>query len=426
MNITVKQVLEQVLRSLAAPTDPDQHPRPRSRFVRFLTWLTLPLGLLTLVVVIDVGRHFGGVDIPVLVSAVGAAVAVALLGRRALLAWRVSIVICVMWFVPSLSAPEGQHVWPWPLTIVLAASFLIVTMRYRRAVAWGTWGWTALVLLLGGRGAAGVGWLLALTVVAVVVDARRQRSRAQVEARLEREARARQEERSVVLEERARIARDLHDVVAHHMSMVAVQAESARFRLDGLDDATLAELASIAGSARAALSDVRGILTVLRGDGEAERAPQPTLAELADLVDASRNAGAQVRLDVTGARRGLPAVLEISAYRIVQESLANAARHAPGAAVVVTVHYGEHELAVTVSNGPPPGLPARGEPVAGDGGHGLTGMVERAELLGGRLRAGPDDDGGFQVEAHLPVPLAPTRASHPALDAPPTLEEVEQ
>ena len=394
MNIPVKRALDEGLRSFAAAADPDRHPRPRSRFARFAAWLTLPLGVLAFVVTVDVGRHFNAGDIPVLLTAIALAVAVALLGRRALLAWRMSIVVGCIWLVPTLSVTGGQFAWPWPLTVVLVANFLLVTMRYRRAVAWGAWGWTALVLVFGGRGASGVGWLLAVSAVAAVVDARRQRSRAQAEARLEREA-------------RARIARDLHDVVAHHMSMVAVQAESARYRLDGLDEPARAEFESIAGSARAALADVRGILTVLRdGSGAVERAPQPTLAGLPDLVDAARNAGANVRLELAGTRRELPAALEISAYRIVQESLANAARHARGAAVVVTLHYGEHELAVIIENGRLPAGPARSMTVTGDGGHGLIGMSERAELLGGRLTADPRAGGGFRVEAHLPTPAA--------------------
>ena len=190
------------------------------------------------------------------------------------------------------------------------------------------------------------------------------------------------------------------------MSMVAVQAESARFRLDGLDEPARAEFESIAGSARAALTDVRGILTVLRGGADAERAPQPTLAGLDTLIDAARSAGADVSLEIDGERRELPAALEIGTYRIVQESLANANRHAPGAAVVVSLHYDEHELALTVRNARPPGAAIERSAPAGEGGHGLTGMRERVDLLGGRLSTGPTPDGGFLVEAHVPTPAA--------------------
>ncbi|MDQ2625023.1 MAG: histidine kinase, partial [Actinomycetota bacterium] len=198
---------------------------------------------------------------------------------------------------------------------------------------------------------------------------------------------------------------------AHHMSMIAVQAESAPYRLAGLDEPVRAELESIAESARAALSDVRGILTVLRdGADAAERAPQPTLADLEGLADAARSAGATVALEVTGARRPLLTAVEIGVFRIVQESLANAARHAPGAAVVVHLAYGDRSVEVSITNEAPRKASDDGGGRAGAEagrtearGHGLVGMRERATLLGGEVLAGPTDDGGFRVHARLPL-----------------------
>ncbi|NLF03487.1 MAG: sensor histidine kinase [Actinomycetales bacterium] len=402
----------------AAAAEPDQHPRPRRRAARFATWLTIPLGLFFMLVVIDEHAWIRPNASALLVlTGTASAVAVALLGKRALLGWRIVTVATAVWLTPGMNV-LGPFAWPMSQMFVVVPAFLLATFRYRRTVAWGVWGWTALLLVLGGflagSPSSGAGWALSLLAVTAVVDATRVRRRAQAEVSAEREARVRQEEHSLVLEERARIARDLHDVVAHHMSMIAVQAESAPYRIAGLDDAARAELASIADSARAALSDVRGILTVLR-DGEAapERAPQPALDDLETLIGAARAAGASVSLQVTGSRRALATTVEIGAYRIIQESLANAARHAPGAAVVVGLAFGDHHLEVTVTND----APAAGEGADDDGrpgadgleeagqtgGHGLVGMRERAALLGGEVEAGPTADGGFEVRATLPV-----------------------
>lgn len=404
---------------------PDRHPRPRLRVSRFSSWLTVPMALWVLPVVFDEGREVVGLGRGVLLlSAVVGTLAFALLGKRALLGWRLVAASSALWLTPGFSAEYGPFEWPTALTITLVCAFLLTTFRYERQVAWGVWGWTAILLVLGGGLFIGLFWSSFLLAVTVVVDAVRLRRRAQLEAVVERELRARQEEHSLVLEERARIARDLHDVVAHHMSMIAVQAESARYRLPDLPEGALAELDSIAGSARAALADVRGILTVLRdGSAAAARAPQPTLSGLEELVENARQAGATVSLEVSGARRPLLAAVEIGAYRIVQESLANAARHAPGAAVVVHLAYLDRHVEVTVTNEAPPRaggprskvLPADdGEggatappplelPRASEGGHGLVGMRERAALLGGEVAAGPTDEGGFRVHARLPL-----------------------
>ncbi|NLF06059.1 MAG: sensor histidine kinase [Actinomycetales bacterium] len=370
---------------------------------------TLPFALLVLPLTFDLAYELpAGADAVVTVSAIGSTLATVLLGRRALLAWRLAALTCAAWFVSGVSSPGSPFAWPWPQALVLIASCALVTLRYERAVGWSVWAWTAVLLLVGGPGPGGVVWALALVGLVVVVDARRQRARAQEEAAAEREARARQEEQNLVLEERARIARDLHDVVAHHMSMVAVQAESAPYRLGGLDEKVQAELASIAQSARAALTDVRGILNVLRDGSDAARAPQPTLDGLEVLLGTARTAGGTVTLEVSGERRPLPAAVEIGAYRIVQESLANAARHAPGAAVEVRLDFGTDRLVLTVANGPADAV--RGdtgrETSATRAGHGLVGMRERALLLGGELSAGPRPDGGFEVSATLPTEVA--------------------
>jgi len=211
-----------------------------------------------------------------------------------------------------------------------------------------------------------------------------------------------EQQRRAVLEERARIAREMHDVVAHHMSMIAVQAETAPYRLPGMTGPTRDEFTAIAGAARAALADMRRLLGVLRSETErAQRSPQPDLADVAEMVDSARRAGLDVDLR-TDPRLATHAVAEpvgLAAYRIVQEALTNAGRHAPGAKVQVELQTTVARLVVRVSNGPARLAADRDRST---GGHGLVGMRERAELLGGTFTAGPDGRSGFVVTAWLP------------------------
>jgi signal transduction histidine kinase len=207
--------------------------------------------------------------------------------------------------------------------------------------------------------------------------------------------------RRAVLEERARIARELHDVVAHHMSLIAVQAETAPYRLSDLPESARAEFGSLSDAAREALTEMRRLLGVLRHDQPAGLAPQPQLSDLPALVDAARRAGVPVELTVSPALDLVPSGVAVCAYRIVQESLSNSSQHAPGAAVTVSVGHDAGAVLLRVANGP--GGPA-GPSRNGHGpGHGLTGMRERVALLGGSLSAGPAPDGGFVVSAVLPL-----------------------
>ena len=217
--------------------------------------------------------------------------------------------------------------------------------------------------------------------------------------------------------ERARIARELHDVVAHHISMIAVQAETALETTPGLPAAGAKRLTEIAGTARAGLTEMRRLLGVLREDagGAAARHPQPGLPQLAGLIDAAREtSGAGARLIVSGPVAAFDPSVELAAYRIVQEALSNARRHAPGAAVDVELRYGEGTLLLQVrDNGPGPpaghlaegrgGWGLAGHGGAGSPGHGLTGMRERAAAAGGSLRTAAAPGGGFLVEATLPA-----------------------
>ena len=155
-----------------------------------------------------------------------------------------------------------------------------------------------------------------------------------------------------MLEERTRIARELHDVVAHHMSLIAVRAETAPYRLRGLPESARAEFGSLSEVAREALAEMRRLLGVLRDDQPAALAPQPQLADLPALVDAARQAGVSVELSVPAALDQVPSGVGLCAYRIVQESLSNASQHAPGAAVTVSVDHGVAAVLLRVANGP--------------------------------------------------------------------------
>ena len=216
--------------------------------------------------------------------------------------------------------------------------------------------------------------------------------------------------------ERARISRELHDVVAHHISMIAVQAETARLTTPGMSPAGAQRLSSIGDTARAALTEMRRLLGVLREDTEAEaaeRQPQPGLRQLNELLDAAREAsGTGVRLILHGAPVALDPGVELAAYRIVQEALTNARRHAPGAAVDVDLHYLDDRLHMLIrDNGPGPPAALDGGALSGEagaaaagpgGGHGLLGMRERAAAVGGELCTGEAVGGGFLVSASLP------------------------
>jgi signal transduction histidine kinase len=209
--------------------------------------------------------------------------------------------------------------------------------------------------------------------------------------------------------ERARVSRELHDVVAHHISMIAVQAETARLTTAGMPAAGAQRLAAIGDTARSALTEMRRLLGVLREDTRgdvADRRPQPGLRQLRDLLNEARDAsGSGVRLIVAGAVTSLDPGIELAAYRIVQEALTNARRHAEGAAVDVELYYTADALLLRVrDNGPGPS-PASASPSAAPagGGHGLLGMRERAAAVGGELRTGAGASGGFVVEARLPL-----------------------
>jgi signal transduction histidine kinase len=345
-------------------------------------------------------------SLPVLVLVALAVVAPLLVSARyPLLGWRIG------WLGLLLVPLLDERWWggmPWdPVQIlVLLAVLCLAGIRHDRPVLCWLWALTLIPWWLW-AGRNGPGMVIAalgsvaLVTMAVAVDRAGSERRARRALADQAELTELERARLAVLEERARIARELHDVVAHHMSLMAIRAESAPHRLGALPDPVRAEFGSLCASAREALADMRRLLGVLRSDQPPARAPQPGLPDLPALVDKARQAGMAVELSAPPALDRVPASAGVCAYRIVQEALSNAGRHAAGAAVAVSVLQTARTVTLNVTNGPGD---TAGPHVNGHRpGHGLAGMRERVELLGGSLSAGPAPGGGFAVSAVLPL-----------------------
>jgi signal transduction histidine kinase len=380
-------------------------PRPGPRRWRRLRVFAFPIGVLALI-----GLGFGagsyltdsrGMNqFPAIVIAVGSVLPIVLALRAPLMAWRIAF---VMQFVGVIGA-KATDAWPWnPVQIFgfLFVLFVVALTQDSSVTAWVTV-FSVIPAFLFALNANAWGAAILVVVVALLGDqiARPQQSRRVIAE--QEEVNELERARRAVLEERARIAREMHDVVAHHMSMIAVQAETAPYRVADLPDTARAELATIATAARSALADMRRLLGVLRQeDDDTPRAPQPGLADIPDLVATAKRAGVPVTLAMP-AGDGVPEAVGLTAYRIVQEALANAARHAPGGPVRVAGRVQDGRLELAVRNGPAvPGIAPSALPGEGHG-HGLMGMRERATLLGGTLSAGRDENGGYTIAAMLP------------------------
>ncbi|MBM2615736.1 two-component sensor histidine kinase [Actinoplanes sp. LDG1-06] len=355
------------------------------------SWLTGVFVLLGLGTALLVHDHLAGMPAPVkLALAAGAGLPVALLPRHVLAAWRIAMVATLL-NLPVEIAPGGLD-WPWhPLQpVLLPALVLLIALRHQtRAVIWAALLTTATMAghLPSHHLPAS---LAAVAVVAVIGDQVRRRLEAQHSLAAERKLTEAEQERSAVLEERARIAREMHDVVAHHMSMIAVRAETAPYRLNDDRSARDSEFVAIAGASRAALQDMRRLLGVLRSDSpDASLAPSPGLTDVPALVHTAADAGLDVTLRWPPEVTATPLVGQ-TAYRIIQEALSNATRHASGAPVRIEATADTRTLTITVHNK----ASTHPTPTPG-GGHGLTGMNERVAAVGGTLRAGPTPYGSF-------------------------------
>ena len=204
--------------------------------------------------------------------------------------------------------------------------------------------------------------------------------------------------RAAAVAERTRLARELHDVVAHSVSVIAIQVQAVRRRLGREHPREAADLAAVETAAREAMAEMRRLFGVLRDDGEeAALAPQPGLGELPRLLDRVRETGVEVALETAGEPVGLPPGLDLAAYRIVQEAVTNALRHSGATRLVVRLAWSAAELEVLVEDD------GRGLAGAGTAGHGLRGIRERAALYGGSLDVGPAGGAGARVHARLPI-----------------------
>ncbi|MFD3696180.1 sensor histidine kinase [Streptomyces sp. NPDC058646] len=353
-------------------------------------------------------------------GALGVAQTVPLLlaATRPLAAWGMVLLADTLGAVLLIRADAvAGHAWPWTPMVIVGYLALMACLGLRESVrtlvgVWLATGAVGAVLGFfqpqGSLNTAALFFVLAGVVLALTGALRGLGDAQQRIAEQEGISEA-ERSRRTLLEERARIARELHDVVAHHMSVITVQADSAPYRLPGMAEPVREEFEAIAASARESLGEMRRLLTVLRGDGanggtgaDGQRSPQPGIGRLQQLVEATVRAGQPVELSLAAAAEGAaPPAVDLSAYRIVQEALANVVRHAPGAPTRVSVTVDEDEVLVLVVNGPARGAVMPLE-VSGTG-HGLVGMRERVRLTGGTLDTGPLPDGGFRVAARLPL-----------------------
>ncbi|MER7838231.1 sensor histidine kinase [Streptomyces sp. NPDC096040] len=334
--------------------------------------------------------------------------------------------------------PDVEFTWPWTSAGIIAQLLvlLLLALRVRTRMSLEALVLTALVTyvlegLWGGAHYQPTGILtIALSTVVVMLGiALRGRREARAELGHQATLTAEERARRTLLEERSRIARELHDVVAHHMSVISIQAQVAPHLVENPPDELRENLDGIRHNALEALTELRRVLGVLRSEspdedapddaGPGPHSPQPTLDRLDTLVENTRAAGLTVTSRIVGERRPLPPGVELSAYRIVQEALSNVLRHAPGATARVEIEYMSYGLLVGVGNT----RPTRPAPASPGAGHGLLGMRERAAMLGGALTAERRPDGGYQVFARLPATTPAEGMAHlyapaPATDAP--------
>ncbi|MFD4240220.1 sensor histidine kinase [Streptomyces sp. NPDC058525] len=323
---------------------------------------------------------------------------------RPVAAWWAAVAMTLV-----LAVIGGGAGWPWSPGSFLSYLTVMVLVTLRTGPRVAAWMWTltlalgfGMSVLLGNGFGTGLPQMAVTSAFALAIASSIQiRRSAKAEVSAQQEVTAVERDKRTLLEERTTIARELHDVVAHHMSVVAIQAEAAPYRVKNPPPELEAAFVTIRENAVAALTELRRVLGVVRSaDYEAPDAPQPTLASLDGLLANVREAGLSVDKTVTGAVRELPQGVELSAYRIIQEALSNTLRHAPGSAASIEVSYVLGGLGIRVVNGPATG-DVRPSPGAG---HGITGMRERVAMLEGEMTAGATAAGGYEVAVFIPVP----------------------
>ncbi|GLY47318.1 sensor histidine kinase [Lentzea sp. NBRC 102530] len=362
--------------------------------------VSFTVGAAVLVFILDLvnppGRY--GWDYPVngwWFTAVAAATVLLTLVRP-LWAWRVAVLLLTV--TPQINwGWSDDWLWPWSPGLVLASLTVLLTVgqNYRQMVlVWVFAVTTGLVWLLFW------GYLPYMLMICAIIGAPLVLGNAMRLRRVADADRAEQRTRADTLEERAVIARELHDVVAHHMSVLALRAGSARYRFTDVPPDLVTEFDEMQSTAREGLTEMRRLLGVLRNsDGVLDTAPQPRVEEIADLVERLRGAGVSISLQTDGDTVHVPDGVALSAYRIVQEALSNAVRHAPGSDVDVRITALAAELRLVVANSAAtePAAPADERPR-----HGLLGMKERVTALRGTFRAETEGN-GFVVAVTLPL-----------------------
>ncbi|MCT9008378.1 sensor histidine kinase [Streptomyces rhizosphaerihabitans] len=460
--------LRGILAELAVPAAAPLPPLSRPRWLRRLPHvvvcvIALGLGLAAMDELSD-GYRLGFPLGTVSGIALGAAIVLAL--WRPVPAWWLSLGATVVAAAAARSdmvaavpgpMPGPGPDWPWSTPAIMAQAFVLflLALRLPTRVAVGALSLTCLATyvlqgLVGGPSYPptamfpgpsypptamfpgpsyhSTGALAVVVFAAVVLLGTALRGRREARTQLVEQASLTEEERArrTVLEERSRIARELHDVVAHHMSVISIQAQVAPHLVENPTEELKENLEGIRQNALEALTELRRVLGVLRsenpedpyglgaGAGVAPDAPQPTLGRLDALVENTRAAGLDVTTEITGEQLPLAPGVELSAYRIIQEALSNALRHAPGSAVKVELWHFPRGLQVRVVNS----RPERPAPPSPGAGHGLLGMRERVAMLGGTLVTSKTSCGGFAVAAFLPGNgPAPTDDDAPTHDA---------
>ncbi|TDD79700.1 sensor histidine kinase, partial [Actinomadura rubrisoli] len=363
--------------------------------------LALRIPILVFLTALTIGFTAGSIAIPIEVYHLDAelswplgvlqATPLVFAARWPLAAWRASGIGLLL----TVVVRHGEGFMPWPVTAILG---LVVILFFAgvgcdRETTIGVGAVTIVGALVPAVLVGMPGWfgmiLAGIVIVALTFgDAVGGRHSAVEELRLREEQHRQDLARQAVLEERARIARELHDVVAHHMSVIAMQAEAAPYKIPDLPDAAKQTFGVVRDAAREALTETRRVVGLLRADDEgAERAPQPGLDRLDDLAATARRYGLSVATVIVGMPRQLDVGVDLSAFRIIQESLSNAARYAPGSRVHVEIKYGTGTLTVSVTDDGARSTPEESH----GGGHGIVGMRERVTMLGGTLSAGPRD-----------------------------------
>lgn len=348
-----------------------------------------------------------------IIAALGA-LPVAAARRAPFLAWCVVAVACAV-SVPLRTEPAFALGWPVVFHLALAVCLAAVILAERPVRVAFAVGVTILLMALNPGVEVSVGWMIGVAVFSSVlllvrwlVASRRQLENSNLRLARESERTSRQSELRLLAEERNHLARDLHDVVAHQMSMIVVQSRSAPYRLQGVTPAIHAEFDSIAETARTALDEVRGLLGVLRTDAEKPSVEPVGADQIEPTLLAARRSGVDITWQLTGEIDRIDETAGVVLHRVLQESLANATRHAPGGLVVVALSVTTVDekgipptATLEVDNGPavPGTLVAPGT----GGGTGITGMSARVRAVGGSFSALPASDGGFTVTAEIPL-----------------------